>query len=775
VFTKPVAGKRADRRSGQAARNLPQSAPNAAAAGKQQAVEQAIAQGNGARDGGNYEQALSHYQQVVKDLNPREARAFYGLGNVFADIYCYDSAVEAYLKALELRRNDYPEASVGLGYAFVAKELYDDAWEQFQAAAPKSVAAKIGLSIVYAKKGQYQEAIAQLKQIIEARATNDKDRAVAHVAWGDVHFNQGKWPETITQYKQALQLNPELANAYTSLGAAQMTAAFAKFSAIIPQEVTVQDREELAAAAKQAAGNIEKAMTVRKYNRPDGYLYLGYALMHQARYETAISQIDTYLAKIKALESQLKDTGIVTKCGYGFNRLKADGYSVAGFVYVAASSAEANKQRNAELLNKAAEQYKQAISLKEDAGGARSMLGLIYMRQEKYEDAIKQYEKAIPFQAEVANKAGDYRSIGLAYIQLKRYEEAVKALQDSLRLKPDDPIAHELLASAYEDIASKYLAEGNSEETFKWLKKADEVRTTPATNPHPYYFMGDTYAVRFIQQRNEADFGEAVKWLKKAVAIKPDLAAAHQALGIVYWKHFDAEEALASFNEAAKHDPKAAGNYLDMASVYFDLKRNDEAAIGCLKKAIELNAALPDAYTQLGLVYHHKKDDAEAVKQILKAIEIDPKYLQAYLDLATVYREQKNYPEAVKQINKAIELMPGSFRPYRDLAKVYEAQQRNEDAIRYYEEALRNLKPDVPWVRAIFRCRIERLRGRYAEAVGCFQQVTNADDPGLTSYEIGLTYVASNDKRAALEQYQRLVQLKSSWAEELHTKISEMK
>src|SRR5689334_12816163 len=54
---------------------------------KQNAIEQAIGEGNKARDENKYEQALSHFSRA-QTLNPREARAYYSLGNLYFDFLC---------------------------------------------------------------------------------------------------------------------------------------------------------------------------------------------------------------------------------------------------------------------------------------------------------------------------------------------------------------------------------------------------------------------------------------------------------------------------------------------------------------------------------------------------------------------------------------------------------------------------------------------------------------------------------------------------------------
>ena len=88
--------------------------------------------GNKARDENHYQLALASYEKV-RTLDPEDERAPYGLGNVYVDLYCNDSAIEAYSSALK-RNNKYLEALIGLGHAYAAKERFDDAEAQFRAA-----------------------------------------------------------------------------------------------------------------------------------------------------------------------------------------------------------------------------------------------------------------------------------------------------------------------------------------------------------------------------------------------------------------------------------------------------------------------------------------------------------------------------------------------------------------------------------------------------------------------------------------------------------------
>lgn len=804
----------------------PKRVPGTAPEDKQESIEQAIAEGNSARDRNEYKQALTYYRKVSEELDPKEPRGFYGMGNVYADLYCYDPAVAAYRRALELKK-DYVEALVGMGYAYIGKESYDDAQEKFQAVLDikrNYVDANIGLGIVYAKKGEYQKAIKQIDLVVDNKSVRDKDRAAAYAALGDVYWQQGyatkwEWQKIIEQYEKAKSADPSFARAYVSLGVAKMIAAFDEFASVSLRESTVQNRGRLAAAAKEATGIIEEAVNEHGYSRADADLHIGSGLTYQARYRDAVGKINSYLGKVAALKKQMSDmdTNMAAKCGYGFGQLLATGHWRLGFARTQESSHEADYRRKAELLDEATFHFKQAIELKEDYAIAYSQLGLVYYRQSKYDDAVKQYNnalihtkdeagkaqlhesikiayflkgrhedkqgrydaaieaytKAIPYATKEADKAALYENVGLVYVSLRRFDDALSNVQEAIRRDPKNP-------SFYESLALIHVSQGDLENTFKWLKKAEEVRTTPSTNPDPYYYLGATYAMRFLRQGGEDDFNEAVRWLKKAVEIRRNYTDAYYALGAVYQAHANPDEALASYEKAAQYDPKDPTTYMMLGQGYLDLKQNAEAAIQYFRRTIELKPDYAEAHWRLGLAHHHKKDYAEAAREILEAIKYAPKDLQAYLALASVYKDQKNYAEAIQYLKKATGVAPKDFRPHKELAKIYEEQKRNDDAIRSYEEAISLLDAEYSWfawTKNLYLGRIERLRGRYAEAIAYFQKLPQppAELPGQTLYEIGLTHVAGKNKRAALEQYQQLVRLKSPLADELRNKIDEMK
>src|SRR2546430_2287920 len=68
-------------------------------------VEDAIERGNSERDAKNYSQAEEQYQKA-RTLDPKDSRAYYGLGNIYYDQERFSEAVAFYKDAIRLKPDD---------------------------------------------------------------------------------------------------------------------------------------------------------------------------------------------------------------------------------------------------------------------------------------------------------------------------------------------------------------------------------------------------------------------------------------------------------------------------------------------------------------------------------------------------------------------------------------------------------------------------------------------------------------------------------------------
>ena len=79
--------------------------------------EEAVAAGNDARDNRKFAAAEASYRSALS-LKPNDARAHYGLGNIFTDQQRWDDAEQSYRRAVDLASNN-SEAMLALSYVLV--------------------------------------------------------------------------------------------------------------------------------------------------------------------------------------------------------------------------------------------------------------------------------------------------------------------------------------------------------------------------------------------------------------------------------------------------------------------------------------------------------------------------------------------------------------------------------------------------------------------------------------------------------------------------------
>lgn len=104
--------------------------------------------------------------------------------------------------------------------------------------------------------------------------------------------------------------------------------------------------------------------------------------------------------------------------------------------------------------------------------------------------------------------------------------------------------------------------------------------------------------------------------------------------------------AIQEFKRALDINPCFQQAYINLGSVYSDLKLHDLAA-HYFRKALAI-AEDPIAYTNLGVVYHHKMHYEKALRFYRRAIILKPDYAQAYVQMGNSYFLKGDYARAKK-------------------------------------------------------------------------------------------------------------------------------
>ena len=158
-------------------------------ANNEELFEQAIEEGNTARDERDYVKADAAYRRAHK-YNPSDSRGIYGLGNIYSDQQRWEEAESAYRRAIEIE--------------------------------PANSGAYIALSFVLTQPivgANLSERYSEAEQMARQAIKNDSANAFAYDQLGVALELRGIISgETQMAYQKAIQIEPEFALAYAHLG-----------------------------------------------------------------------------------------------------------------------------------------------------------------------------------------------------------------------------------------------------------------------------------------------------------------------------------------------------------------------------------------------------------------------------------------------------------------------------------------------------------------------------------------------------------------------------
>ncbi len=329
-------------------------------AADEELFEDLIEQGNVARDDRNYAAAEAAYKKA-KPLKPRDSRAVYGLGNLYADQQRWEDAEKAYRTALQIEPGfaiTYVALSFVLTQPVIAPNLSD----------------------------RYEESERHARKAIQLAPSN----ALAFDQLGVALELRGQiGAETENAYRTAIKLNPGFAPAYAHLGrllrrrgligeSESLYKQAIERSTDIATEILVADIMQSEQRFAESEKLLNNALKEDPRN-PSALLLLGRAL--------------TALGKFDDAEAALKKNLAVSNNGFM-------GHSLLAALYLRRGDPEAAERMLAEALTFAGPFGKLRLSRQfEEVGDA-------YMKNSNRPMAERAYRRAIDLDGERETLAG---------------------------------------------------------------------------------------------------------------------------------------------------------------------------------------------------------------------------------------------------------------------------------------------------------------------------------------------------------------------------------
>lgn len=438
-----------------------------------------------------------------------------------------------------------------------------------------------------------------------------------------------KQPEAIKAFEQAIQIDPQLYQAWRSRGDILFQQAFSKDG----DSTSVLEKYSEAAKSYQQAIKINPQLFGL-------HTKLGYTYEKLGNYQGVIA---AYTEAIK------------------INPKSREGYSGRVNAYY--------------KLGKYAEaiaDYTTIIKIDPNDYFAYSDRGFIYAQQGKYAEAIADYTLALKINPKDKDA---YLNRALIYAQQGKHPESITDLNQGIKLTGLDNLRYFSIRSSLSKLYLGMLINQN-------YVNADMTQGLVYANDekYPEAIAAFTKAINNINRKADSI---------KAVHIKLVLALSYYYRGLLlYDNQKKYPEAIADFNQVIKIEPNFQHPYLIRGNIYTEQKKYPEA-ITDYNQVLKSDPNYAEAYKDRGVAYLEQGKYQEAISDFTQALKIAPEAYQSevYPLRGNAYFQQGKYPEAISDYNQAVKNRRFDANNYFSRGVVYHKLKNYSEAIKDYSQA----------------------------------------------------------------------------------------
>ena len=659
---------------------------------------------------GDTETALHHYQQALAVIPSIKDTFYEPLEPYFAGLMTPDQAMPLLEKAM-----------------FV---LPDDPRSYFYAGIVETDAGNTEKAIQhYEKTLEIIEADTSYLQI-ELPLGNFID---AYFKLGELHHQQGDVDTAVRYFKQALELNPELADRFIVQGQRAFNEENYQDAIeplnihllLFPEDVSAT---YLLGQSYEANGDADSAITfyertlVLDPQRPD----VLFKMVHIHRGREAHQQAVDTLKRLIAIAPETTEAH-----------------------YLLALSYLSLKQPNDALPA-----FLETIRLRPDDVAAHYHAAILFEQNGEIDNAIVHYEKTIaldttliesdigrnlqtPMPGVKATEVEPFFRLGAIYRQRNDEDNILRVYQPALEIEPDHPELHHLLAVIFEkrderENAIRYygLANQYNPDNFDWhysyARLLDRHAETLDANYHKHAEMAvneytatialnpdyvDAYFYRGMLTLRYRQIGETLYRLsqiledfKQVALFQPKNSEANYNIGVIYLEIDRHRLAKEAFERIRAYAPKYRGIHLHLGKIseweqaWKEAIKHYEAEVALIQQPAEKGDDIATkTYQRLGDLYYAHALDYNAAKETLeKALDLDDTHVPTLLSYANNFFSMDLLGAAAEQFERVIQLEPGNLTANYNLALMYEYTEKPEQAKTQWKRFL-ELNPPEQW------------------------------------------------------------------------------
>ena len=414
-------------------------------------------------------------------------------------------------------------------------------------------------------------------------------RKQEHCKGGHILLDEGQYNAAVTEFKEAINIDPIFTEAHCSLGRAYLEQG---------------NLEAAANAAKKVLGFEDNDYP------PARELLRAIKQAHCDRGDTYFSQ-----GKLKAAENSATEA----------LRLESNDLSAHGILeqIKQAYYDQALTHLNNERYDEAIVQFKETINRYSNFIAAYCGLGQAYLGQGRLRAAENSATEALRLESnyppahELLNAIKQtHCDHGDAYLNQGKLGVAENSAKEALRLDSNYQSARELLEAIKQAYHDRALAHLNNEQYDDAIADYSKIIELNPNSAHSYSGRGAAYYFKNNYDCAIADY-------TKAIELNPIFEEAYCGLGWAYLNQGDHDYAIVNLTKAIELNPDFAQAYHRRAYTYYSM--DDYArAIPDYTKAIELNPNLAHSYSGRGAAYakignHAQKKEDYATAKLLES------------------------------------------------------------------------------------------------------------------------------------------------------------
>lgn len=304
------------------------------------------------------------------------------------------------------------------------------------------------------------------------------------------------------------------------------------------------------------------------------------------------------------------------------------------------------------------------------AVNAARFLGDLYYRQGKFGMAEAAYQQILlhhPHDKETHNR------LGVVYAAQNRIDDAIKEFNNAL---PG--------TDSIRDLVLAHLRKGDLDQY------RDEMQRAADDQPVDSDLQEETGEVFEAIDRPAT----AVMYFKRALDNAPRSVAAINGIGMAYLDLHQYDLAEQSFNECLGIDPQNYACLDNIGAAYLETKQYGRAR-DAIDQAHRLAPERPEAIVNFGYLADAHGDWKRAVTYYVQAVAVDPYVPESYVNLGIDYEHHGLYPLAQAALLRGVAAAPYDGRIRVLLGQAYEAQGEKTLALAQMRAAESSFDPDV--------------------------------------------------------------------------------